>query len=99
MALMMGGPWSSQEAGTLPLKLPLPLGGGGASGGGELQGGLLGTLVAMKVQYGLQAPPGKGPGRLLLRAAHCCPSACVSDTQAPRTDGIFRSGYARRLRS
>lgn len=38
MALMMGGPWSSQEAGTLPLKLPLPLGGGGASGGGGAAG-------------------------------------------------------------
>ena len=62
---------------------------------GELQGGLPGTLVAGKVQYGLQALPGKGPGKLLLRAAHCCPSACVSDTQAPRTDGFFKSGYAR----
>ena len=37
--------------------------------------------------------PGKGPERLSLRAAHCCPGACVSNAQAPRIDGFFRSGY------
>lgn len=37
--------------------------------------------------------PGKGTERLSLRAVHCCPGACVSDTQAPRFSGFFRSGY------
>lgn len=37
--------------------------------------------------------PGKGTERLSRRAVHCCPGTCVSDTQAPRFNGFFRSGY------